>query len=341
MNTTKYNWLKVLYPGYFSLTMATGILSVGLSMWAMQSWAEMFYFITLFSWVVLVVLYTWRLLLFPKQVLENLLNPKTTFIFFTFVAATNICGLLLFQHGLSLLAISCWVLAFLVWSLLMYFSFSALSFANPNRNVNVVHGGWLILIVGTQSLVLLGSKIASELGDFAGYMMVEIHMLWALGLMFYAIFVTLFCYRIFFKEMQLDDYSPLMWVIMGAAAISANAGTHLLLTDPIFPTLIDLHAVIKMMSIMLWTWATWWIPLLVVFGIWKHGYKKVKLSYDPMQWSIVFPLGMFTVATHNLALSAEFTPLSYFSLGMLWVSVLAWIWVMSGLVKQLFSRSMG
>lgn len=83
----------------------------------------------------------------------------------------------------------------------------------------------MISIVGTQSLVLLGAAIAPALGEYAGYMMVEVHMLWGLGLLFYGIFVTLFCYRIFFLALKPQDISPLLWVIMGAAAISANAGT--------------------------------------------------------------------------------------------------------------------
>ena len=339
MTKDKLQWLKHLYPGYFALTMATGIITIGLDMWHVDAIAQAFYGMTLFSWCVLFVLYTWRLLVFPKEVLENLLNPKTTFIFFSFVAATNLCGVLLINSGYQTLALACWVLAFLFWSVLMYFSFAALSFSHPDRNVNVVHGGWLILIVGTQSLVILGSKIATELGEFAGYMMVEIHMLWALGMIFYAIFVTLFCYRIFFMDMQLSDFSPLMWVIMGAAAISANAGTNLLLNDPIFPSLIDLRPVVKMMSIMLWTWATWWIPLLVLFGLWKHVYHKLPMVYDPMQWSIVFPLGMYTVATNNLALSAEFKPLSYFSHGMLWVALIVWFVTFIGLIRSRFIQT--
>ncbi len=206
----------------------------------------------------------------------------------------------------------------------MYFGFASLCFAHKDREVNVVHGGWLILIVGTQSLVLLGTKIAGELGDYAAYMMVEIYMLWALGMIYYAIFVTLFCYRVFFKNMEDSDYSPLMWVVMGAASISANAGSNLLLTDPVIPMLVDLRPVMQMLSIMLWTWATWLIPLLVIIGLWTHVYRKVPLTYDPMQWSIIFPLGMYTVATNNLALSAEFKPLLYLSGGMLWISVIAW-----------------
>ncbi len=339
MNNNNNNWLENLYPGYFALTMATGIITIALRMHDWIGVANVLYYFTFASWIVLTFLYTWRLIKFPKTVIENLLNPRTTFIFFTFVAATNICGFLLYQQGFAFAAIVSWVIAFIYWSALLYFGFAALCFAHEERTVNVVHGGWLILIVGTQSLVILGSKIAGEFGEYAAYMMVEIHMLWALGLIFYAIFVTLFCYRIFFLNMQPEDYSPLMWVIMGAAAIGANAGSMLLLTDPIIPMLVKLQPVVQMISIMLWTWATWWIPLLVIIGIWKHWYRNVKLKYEPMQWSIVFPLGMYAVATDNLALSSEFNPLHYLSIAMLWIAFASWVLLMFVMMISIFRKA--
>jgi len=331
-------WLKDLYPGYFAMTMATGIISIALELQGYLIISEVLLILAILTWFILTFLYSWRLIRFPKTVIENLTNPKTTFIFFTFVAATNICGILLYQKGFIQLAIACWVVSFLYWSALMYFGFASLCFAHKDREVNVVHGGWLILIVGTQSLVLLGTKIAGELGEYASYMMVEIHMLWSLGLIFYAIFVTLFCYRIFFMNMEASDYSPLMWVVMGAAAISANAGSSLLLTDPVIPLLADLRPVVQLLSIMLWTWATWWIPLLVIIGLWKHIYNKVPLKYEPMQWSIVFPLGMYAVATYNLALSSEFKPLLYLSKGMLYVAVVVWAGLMLFLFKSILTK---
>lgn len=332
------NWLKDLYPGYFAMTMASGILSVAFFLHNDILLSNSFMVITLITWLVMVYLYTWRLIKYPKIVFENLISPKTTFTFFTFVAATNICGFLLHQQGYSTLAIVCWLVAFIYWSILMYFCFTVLCFAHKDREVNIMHGGWLILIVGTQSLVFLGTKIAADFGSYSAYMMVEIYMLWALGIIFYAVLVTLFCYRIFFKTMSANDCSPLMWVIMGAAAISANAGSSLLLTDPVIPMLAELHAVVQLISIMLWTWATWWIPLLVIIGIWTHGYRKVPLTYNPMQWSIVFPLGMYTVATNNLALSSQFTPLLFLAQGMLWIACGAWILLTLALLKTLFNR---
>ena len=327
------HWLKEFYPGYFAMTMATGIISVAFFLHDNIVLSNSFMIMTIMSWFVMTFIYTWRLIKYPKAVIENLTNPRTTFIFFTFVAATNICGVLLHQHGYSTLAIICWFIAFSYWSVLMYFSFTVLCFAHKDREVNIMHGGWLILIVGTQSLVLLGTKVAGDFGEYSAYMMVEIYMLWSLGIIFYAVLVTLFCYRIFFKTMTTEDCSPLMWVIMGAAAISANAGTRLLLTDPVIPMLANLHATVQLISIMLWTWATWWIPLLIIMGVWVHFYKKIPLVYNPMQWSIVFPLGMYTVATNNLALSSEFTPLLILTEGMLWIAFSAWLILVMALVK--------
>lgn len=337
-NKNNKNWLRDLYPGYFAMTMATGIVSIAFDLKGYPLLSDILLIITIITWFVMTFIYTWRLAAFPKAVIENLINPKTTFIFYTFVAATNICGLLMYQHGFPTIAVICWFMAFIYWSVLMYFGFASLCFAHKDRKVNVVHGGWLILIVGTQSLVLLGINIAGELGEYAAYMMVEIHMLWALGMIFYAIFVTLFCYRIFFMNMEASDYSPLMWVVMGAAAISANAGSSLMLADPLIPHLIEIRPVVQMLSIILWTWATWWIPLLVIIGIWKHMYLKVALKYEPMQWSIVFPLGMYTVATNNLALSAEFKPLLFLSGGMLWVAGIAWLSLLIFLFHSLYQR---
>ena len=338
LNTAKLPWLENLYPGYFTLTMATGIIAIALDMLEMPRLSDVLYVITLLSWCIIFSLYTWRLIRFPKVVWADLMNPRLTFIFFSFVAATDISGILFHLHGLHYLALLCWIGAFLAWSALLHCSFSVLTLRHTERTINVVHGGWLICIVGTQSLVLLGVNIVHELGGYAAYMMVGIYMLWGIGLILYAIFVTLFCYRIFFLDMKYDDYTPLMWVIMGAAAISANAGSALALADPIMPVLIALHPLVDGVSLLSWAWATWWIPLLCVIGYWKHFIRKIPLRYEPTQWSIVFPLGMYAVTSYRLALAAEFEPLHWISHVMVWVALAAWCLVMMGLFRHMAER---
>lgn len=336
LNSAKLTWLEELYPGYFGLTMATGIIAIALDMFEITMLSNMMAIIALISWLTLLVIYIWRLIRFPKVVWAELINPTTTFIFFTFVAATNVVGLLFYLHGFNQLALFCWIFAFLGWLSLLHCSFSILTIHRAERNLNIVHGGWLICIVGTQSLVILGVNIVDQVGIYADYMMVGLYMLWGIGLILYTIFVTLFCYRLFFLNMEDEDYTPLMWVVMGAAAISANAGSALSFSEPIIPVLIALHPVVNAVSLLSWTWATWWIPLLVVIAYWKLFIRQMPLRYDPMQWNIVFPLGMYAVTSFQLSLSVGFEPMYWVSQIMVWVAIVMWCLIMLGLIHHVF-----
>ena len=156
-------------------------------------------------------------------------------------------------------------------------------------------------------------------------------MLWGVGLAFYGIFIVLFAHRIFFLEFDPDDITPLLWVVMGAAAISTNAGSTLILTDSALPFLQSMRPFIDGVTLIMWAWGTWWIPLLLLFGIWKHGVCRVPITYTPMLWSLVFPLGMYALASLRLSLATDFPPLHSISLMMVWVALAAWLATAIGL----------
>lgn len=329
-------WLEALPPGYFALVMATGILAIALDWIGFPRLSHVWFGLTVVAWGGLVLLSSARLWLFPHAVKVDLLNIRRVFAFFTLVAATDILGILLAQHGQLGLAMVCWGLAFVAWTSLLYLSFSVLTFLAQENSVNVVHGDWLTSIVATQSLVLLGAVIAPQLGDYANYMWVEVHLLWLLGLVLYAIFVTLFCYRIFFLNFKPEDTSPLMWVIMGAAAIGVNAGTSLLAAPVNMPFLLALRPFIDGIAMLLWSWATWWIPLLVIFGVWKHLIRRFPLRYEPALWSMVFPLAMYGVASFRLGLATDFPPLQGIARLMVWIAMLVWCVVLLGFGRTLW-----
>ena len=335
-NNNALRWLEGLPPGYFAVAMASGILSIAFDMIGQNVLAEGLFVAALLAWVVMLGLSAWRLWRFPQAVKIDLLNIRRVFAFFTLVVSTNVVGILLHQHGYPQLALACWAFAFVVWSLLLYLSFSVLTFLTHPHTVNVVHGDWLTSIIATQSLVLLGVMVAPDLGIYTDYMLVEVHLLWLLGLVLYGIFVTLFCYRIFFQRFQPEDTSPLLWVIMGAAAAGVNAGTVLLQSTPSLSFLQALHPFIDGVAMLLWSWATWWIPMLVIFGVWKHGVKRYPLRYEPAMWSMVFPLGMYAVASFRLGLAAEFPPLQWIALLIVWVGFAVWCLVLLGLVLFMF-----
>ena len=197
----------------------------------------------------------------------------------------------------------------MLWVLLIYFSFGVLIFLNTARGANIVHGGWLNAIVATQSLVVLGTMIAPTLAGFSHATVRADSRSMGRRARTLRIFIALFAHRIFFAEVEPDDVTPLLWVVMGAAAISANAGSTLILTDSSLPFLNAMRPFIDGVTLIVWAWATSWIPLLVLLGLWKHGIRRVPLTYTPMLWSLVFPLGMYALTTARLSLAADFAPL--------------------------------
>jgi len=316
--------IAALYPGCFALVMATGIISNALFFEGYRGWADTLFAINLVAYPLLVIFTVLRVISFSGALWSDLINPRLVFSFFTIVAGTDVLGIGISLRGFATVALLMWLFALALWFILIYFSFAVLVFLNTAHGANVVHGGWLIAIVGTESLVILGTIIAPGMGNLSAAVFVLIHMLWGVGLGLYSIFITLFAYRIFFLDVEPDDITPLLWVVMGAAAIAANAGSTLILTDSGISFLNSMRPFIDGVTLIMWAWATWWIPLLILFGIWKYGICRAPLTYTPMFWSLVFPLGMYALASLRLSLATDLPPLRSISHAMVWVALAAW-----------------
>jgi tellurite resistance protein TehA-like permease len=324
--------IATLNPGCFALVMATGIISNGLLVEGHRQWSDALFAINSVAYPWLMLLTVLRLMRFRQAAWSDLINPSVVFSFFTIVAGTDVFGVGLYLRGQATAALGLWLFALLVWIVLIYFGFAVLTFLNSARRADVMHGAWLNAIVGTQSLVVLGALVAPDLGDLDGTVFVLIHMLWGVGLGLYGIFIALFAYRLFFFDVEPDDITPLLWVVMGAAAISTNAGSVLITTDSAMPFLNAMRPFIDGVTLTMWAWATWWIPLLLLLGVWKHGVRRVPLTYTPMLWSLVFPLGMYALASLRLSLAADFPPLGAISRVMVWVALAAWAATSAGLI---------
>jgi tellurite resistance protein TehA-like permease len=330
-----------LFPGYFALIMATGIISNTLWFQGRHGLSDGLFAIDALALPWLAAMTLARAARFPRAFWRDLTDPRLVFAFFTIVAASDVFGVGLDLRGFGSAALALWAFALATWVALIYFSFAVLTFLNTARGAQVVHGGWLIAIVGTESLVILGSALARGEGALAPSIFVLIHMLWAVGLGLYGIFITLFAYRIFFFDIAEEDLTPLLWVVMGAAAISANAGSMLVLTPNPVPFLISMRPFIEGVTLAMWGWATWWIPLLVLFGAWKHLARRAPLRYTPMLWSVVFPLGMYALASLRLSLAAEFAPLRRVADAMVWVALGAWLLTFTAMAVAIWRGGAG
>src|SRR5262249_32623582 len=208
--------IATLYPGCFALIMATGIISNAFFVESWRGWSDALLLVNLVSYPCLVLFTILRLARFPRALWADLIDPRLVFSFFTLVAGTSVFGAGIHMRGFATIALLMWLFALLIWFVMIYFSFGVLVVVNNTKQDVLINGAWLMAIVGTESLVILGTLIAPANGDVGEAVVVFIHMLWGVGLGLYGIFIVLFCYRICFFDVRPDDVTPALWVVMGA-----------------------------------------------------------------------------------------------------------------------------
>ncbi|HET7136864.1 MAG TPA: tellurite resistance/C4-dicarboxylate transporter family protein [Gaiellaceae bacterium] len=333
MNAFLERAVAPLFPGYFNLVMATGIVSNGFFLLGHHAFSDVLLVAGFTAYPLLLAAVVLRAIVYPRLLWADLVDPRLVFTFFTLVAATDVLGSGLHLRGDERLATALWLFALAVWVVLGYFSFAVLTFVNNESGAEVVHGGWLIAIVGTESLVILGDLLTPRFGALENLAQITVYALWGIGIVFYGIFITLFTHRIFFLRLEPAEMGPLFWVVMGAAAISTNAGSTLIANPPALPFLRAMRPFVDGTTLILWAWGTWWIPLLVILGFWRHVVRRFPLRYEPGYWNLVFPLGMYTVATFRLSLAADYTALQSLARVMIWIAFAAWLATAAGLLS--------
>ena len=93
---------------------------------------------------------------------------------------------------------------------------------------------------------------------------------------------------------------PAYWILMGATGDHRIGGAHILALPAGLAVRQATAQMVKGFSFVFWAFGTWWIPLLILLGVWRHVRRQWPLTYEPSLWSIVFPLGMYSVATSSL-----------------------------------------
>ncbi len=330
--------IKRLATAYFAAVMATGIVSIALLLEKHMMLSNALFVLDIALYVLLFVAYIMRIFMFPKEVLGDLTHAGKVFGYFTFIAGTDVLGTrFAFAHHYE---ISLWlaILAFVSWIVLTYFIMMVMLFKNEQPIEKVINGGWLVTTVSCESLTVIGSVLADYLPQYATWLLFLAYSFWALGVVIYLIFIAMIMYRFFFYHVSTKDLSPPYWINMGAMAITTLAGARLVLFPHSTMFLMFVKPFVQGFTIMLWVWGTWWIPILLMMGIWKYIISKERFRYDPALWSMVFPLGMYTVACRMLGTIPGLGLITRLVPAELWIAVIGWTVVSISFVVGIFEK---
>lgn len=333
-----------LSPAYFALVMATGIVSIASELLEMRWLALSLLGINGLAYGTLCVLFLLRLGLYPRRVFDDFCDHGRGAGFFTLVAGTCVLGVqMLVVAKNPAIARVLWLMGIVLWTVVMYGFFTAVVVRDSKPTLEEgINGAWLIAIVATQGVSVLGSLLVPyfeqsnvELGLFFAMCM------YLLGAMLYLTIITLIFYRFTFVPMTMERLTPPYWINMGAVAITTLAGSTLLLAHEASSFVTELAHFITGFTLFFWVTATWWIPLLVILGIWRHVVRRFPLRYDPQYWGMVFPLGMYTVATYRFSQATNLEFLMVVPRGFIYFAIAAWAGAFGGMLASWFKVEAG
>jgi tellurite resistance protein TehA-like permease len=318
------------------MVMATGIVSVAAQLREFPSIARALLAINVCFYVALWGLTLIRVAVFRRHFIADLFDHGRSFGFFTTVAATCVLGnQFVIVQARPQVACLLWMLGIVLWALVTYSVLTALTVKPEKPSLaDGINGGWLVAVVASQSVATLGALVTPSLSaarDVATFFSL---MMWLGGGMLYIWIIALIFYRYTFFPLDERQLAPPYWINMGAMAISTLAGTLFAQNAIGSPLLDQLHPFILGLTLLFWATATWWIPLLIVLGLWRHGIRRVPLDYDVVYWSAVFPLGMYSACTHRLARVVDQPFLDVIPSYFLWVALGAWLVTLVGLLRR-------
>ncbi|MEO6925786.1 MAG: tellurite resistance/C4-dicarboxylate transporter family protein [Rhodanobacter sp.] len=329
--------VRKLDPGSFALVMATGIVSIDASQHGMSTLARVLFGVNATAFVLLILLTALRLARARQEMLNDFRSPARGAGFLTFVAASCVlasqCLLVVHRPGW---AIALTVLGGVSWICLLYLLLLAIITGQRKPDFRrSINGGWLVAVVSTQSLAVALTLLVAYGGatPAQGWLFAAL-CLYLVGAALYLILITLIFYRLLFLPLAAAGFTPPYWINMGALAITTLAGSLLVLHAPAQLPLGDLVPFVKGFTLFFWATATWWIPLLAILELWRHGLRHVRLRYEVDDWDIVFPLGMYTVGTNALAQALNLDLLQPVSDIGVYISLLAWVLVAAGALRH-------
>jgi tellurite resistance protein TehA-like permease len=337
---TQSSPIATLFPGYFALVMATGIVAIAADQQNLGWIAEVLYVITVVSYVVLAVLLVIRMIRYWSTFAADVTNHAKGFAFLTTVAATNVlASASIVIHGWWDIAWALWWMSLALWAAFLYATLIAVVVDRDKPGLQGgINGSWFLLTVSTQSVaVVAGLFLTRTNSDALAFTALA---MFTLGIVVYLIVMTMVFLRWTFHPLDPTEADPPAWIAAGAVAITVLAGSNILLAADQAPERIArLAPFLEGLVVMAWATATFWFPLMIAIGIWRHLVRRVPLRYHPSYWAMVFPLGMYGVATYRMRAAIDLDALTWLPKAELAVSLVAWTITFGGLLQSLVASA--
>ncbi|MFP6560776.1 TDT family transporter [Paraburkholderia sp. B3] len=347
-------WLEKIRqftPNWFAVTMGTGVVYLVLNALpgaspAKTAAAELLWQIDIGLYALFFAMFVGRLVLFSETIQPLLHHPLQSM----FLGAIPM-GLAPIVNGVVIFAGArygneAYSLALYLWgidaaiSLAVAIGVPYLIFTRQQHSVERLTAALLLPVVAPEvaaaSAALLAPHLPAQTAQFvvgAGYV------LWAISVPLAFSILTIVLLRLVIHKLPHRELGVTSWltlgpigtgalglITLGDAAVKAFAGTAL---QPV-ATVAQAFGVLG--ALLLWGAGLWWLACAVLF-MWR--YRREGLPFNLGWWGFTFPIGVYTLATFNLARVTHFHGFVQFGLLLAVVLDLLWVAVLTRTIRGL------
>lgn len=311
------------FAGAFNVVLATGIISTGARLEGLDGLSDALLWLTVLAFAALAAL-DLRAARHPLGMLHEAGDPVHGFAALGFVADTAVLGSRIVRDGDA----ARWIAAVLgvagvaVWVVLAV----ALLRSRAGGSVRRARGEWLLATVASEGLAILGALLVRT--GAPGEVLGAAVALWLLGGVAYLVILGALVARVRRHGLRPQDLTPDWWIVMGAPAIFALAGATILHAGPAAGA-----EAIRAAAEAGWGVAT----LLLLPVLAGEAWRWTRLGpprFTPQRWTMVFPLGVYAVASDELAAASAADWMLEVGRIAFGVAVLAWATVAGGEVRH-------
>jgi tellurite resistance protein TehA-like permease len=323
-------------PEYFAMVMATGIVATGLRQDGWPGASDALVVIAAAVWLAAIGATVVQFVRWPAGLRADATAPGRAFAWYAVVAASVVLGSCLARLGgpgvpAAAVLAGVAVVAWLVVTGLVPARFGRQA-ARPD--LRSVTGSLYLWPVATQSVAIAAAVLAADGVPPAGPGVIVAIVAWSAGVVLYLGTLFLVMTRLVRAGQGPAGSRAAYWITMGAAAISVLAAA-LIARVPDAAAGRATAPVVKGIGVAAWSaGSAFYLALAVVTALWWSRTRS-RPRYQPSTWVIVFPLGMYAVASWQLGAATGLTLLHRVGAIAVWPAALAWAITSAALVVSL------
>ena len=350
----EYHPIKYFSPSWFAMIMGTGGVANVLYLWSngytiVNVLAKAIAFIALVAWLLAIIPWVLRWVLYYDYANRDLNHPLTGNFFVTMPIGTVIIGTnvsLIWSQYLN--ASVCYTIMLVIW-LFAVFGVSFFSFHTTFRVIRVdntpkpemVNFSWIMSPIANMAILLIGNPLLTKTityrPEWALNIFVVNTMLFGIGFLLFIFFSAIIFVRLAFHALPPADTTPSFGIFFGAIGLLVSAivdGTN----NALNMGLLTSTGLANLIALSIWGFGIW--IFVIILAICIHQTRKNGIPFSLAWWAFIFPLAAYILAGQKIAQVFVSSLVNGYIILLMAVLMTLWLYAFANSLRGIWSKKL-